>query len=129
MGEGPAGLDGDAKAAVSCLLLQGNALQKEKDVGKKRKKKSFQVAAQIWSGVCRGREKEGWSEMSPKKGARGKGEEGERARERAEAASRGLAACDVVFPRSFPSLSAFSLLLFSSCSVAPNLTSLPQPSD
>lgn len=101
---------------------------KEKKMWEKKKKKSLQVAAQIWTGVCRGREKEGWSEVSQKKGARGKGKEGERARERAEAGSRGLAACDVVFPRSLPSLSAFSLLLFSSCSVAPNLTSLPQPS-
>ena len=53
----------------------------------------MQVAAQIWSGVCKGREKEGWSELSPEKGAQGKGEEGERAREGAEAGGELRAGC------------------------------------
>lgn len=53
--------------------------------------------------------------MSPEKGAQGEGEESKRAREGAEAGSRGLAACDVVFPRSLPSLSAFSLLSLLLC--------------
>lgn len=56
---------------------------------KKIKEKSLQVAAQIWSGVYKGMEKEGWSEMSLENGAPGKREENERAREGAEAGAAG----------------------------------------
>lgn len=77
-----------------------------------------------------GRKRDG-ARCRRRKERKGKGEESERAREGAEAGSLGLAACDVVFPRSLPSLSVFSLLLFfSSCSVAPNLTAFRSlPSD
>lgn len=49
----------------------------------------MQAAAQIWSGVYKGNEKEGWSEMSPENEVLGERKESERVREGAEAGAAG----------------------------------------
>lgn len=63
--------------------------KRDRSGGNKIKEKSLQAAAQIWSGVYKGIEKEGWSEMSPENRALGKREESERVREGAEAGATG----------------------------------------
>lgn len=130
-----------AKAAVSCVLvLGGSAPKRRKKIRKKKKrkgkkyifkKKKFAGSSTDLEWSLRGKGEEGWME----RGVAGEGSAGEGGRERASPGGSGggepragcVSCClSQLSPLTERLLSL--LLFFSSCSVAPNLTSLPQPS-